>query len=186
MNRSTQARMRLMALVAALPLLIVSCQSADPTPAVPGPTPEPAEPAPVPADPDPTPVATDPTPVAVAPAPAATSSDDASTLDGVYTTAQAERGAGVFADICSECHKTEEWSDDAFRNRWSSESVFGFWYYIYEQMPNGAPPYSLTREQVTDVLTYILELNGLPAGPAELGTDDDSIDKYWLRWAPQS
>ena len=52
-------------------------------------------------------------------------------------------------------------------------------------LPNGAPPYSLTREQVTDVLTYILQLNGLPAGNGELGTDDDSIDQYWLRWATQ-
>jgi mono/diheme cytochrome c family protein len=174
-----------MALVTALPLALMSCQSGDPAPASPGPAPERADPAPVAADPGPAPVATDPTPVAVAPAPAVTNSADASTLDGVYTPAQAARGAQVFDNVCSECHKTEEWADDGFRSRWQDESVFGFWYYIYEQMPNGAPPYTLTRVQVTDVLTYILELNGLPVGPAELGTDDDSIDKFWLRWAPQ-
>ena len=44
-----------------------------------------------------------------------------------------------------------------------------FWYYIFEQMPEGEPPYTLSREQVTDVVTYILQLNALPEGTAELG-----------------
>ncbi len=44
-------------------------------------------------------------------------------------------------------------------------------------------PWSLTRQQVTDVLTYILQLNGLPAGDVELGTDDDTIDDYWIAWS---
>lgn len=107
--------------------------------------------------------------------------DDASTLDGVYTTAQAQRGARVFEGICSECHESTDWQEESFLERWNDESVYRFWYYIYERMPHG-DPYTLTREQVTDVLTYILSLNGLPAGEAELGTDDDSLDDYWLRW----
>lgn len=104
------------------------------------------------------------------------------TLEGIYTPAQAARGRQVFENICSECHKTEEWQDDGFRARWNGESVYRFWFYIYEQMPNGSPPYSLPRDQVSDVLTYILELNGLPPGDAELGSDDDSIDQHWLYW----
>ena len=123
------------------------------------------------------PAAVDP-PVSVANEPTA----EPSTLDGVYTVAQAERGLRVFENICSDCHNTEDWQDNGFLARWEGESVFRFWYYIYEQMPEGEPPYSLPREQVTDVLTYILQLNGLPAGAAELGSDDDSIDDHWLHW----
>lgn len=171
-----------------LPIVtVLACQSGGPSPAPAEPSPAAEPPAalegsePERAEASPTPT---PTPPAAAPAASALSDDEASTLDGVYTATQAARGAQVFEAICSECHKTEEWADQGFRDRWQDESVFRFWYYIYEQMPNGAPPYSLTREQVTDVLTYILELNGLPAGTAELGTDDDSIDKYWLRWMP--
>ena len=59
--------------------------------------------------------------------------------------------------------------------------MFRLWYWIYERMPHGNPG-SLTREQVTDALTYIFQLNGLPAGGMELGTDDDSIDDYWIIW----
>ncbi len=119
---------------------------------------------------------------APSPDPEPAASAEPSTLDGIYTVAQAERGAEVFADVCAECHEPEEWQDELFLARWEGESVYRFWTYIYERMPNGAPPYSLPREQVSDVLTYILQLNGLPAGGMELGSDDDSIDDHWLRW----
>jgi mono/diheme cytochrome c family protein len=104
------------------------------------------------------------------------------TLAGVYTDAQAQRGRQVFENICSTCHNTEEWQDELFLARWEGESVYRFWFFIYERMPDDAPPYSLPREQVSDVLTYILQLNGLPSGDTELGSDDDSIDPYWLHW----
>ncbi len=160
MSRSTTVPKLLVSLAG---LAVVACQGGDPPPAASLPVPQTA-------------------PVTVA---TTVHADDASTLDGVYTRAQAQRGAAVFEGICSECHETVDWADDAFRARWKDESVFRFWYYIYEQMPDGEPPYTLTREQVTDVLTYILQLNELPVGESELGTDDDSIDKFWLRWAPQ-
>ena len=125
-----------------------------------------------------------------APAPAASPTRSAltvelrepNTLDGVYTDVQAQRGRLVFENICSTCHNAEEWQDAPFLARWEGESVYRFWYFIYERMPDDAPPYSLPREQVSDVLTYILQLNGLPSGDAELGSDDDSIDPYWLHW----
>ena len=120
---------------------------------------------------------------AVEPAPA-DDNEEASTLDGVYTVAQAQRGLGVFDDVCSECHEAVDWQDEGFLERWDNESVYRFWYYIYERMPHG-DPFTLSREQVTDVLTYILQLNGLPPGDQELGTDDDSIDDYWLIWSPE-
>ena len=102
-------------------------------------------------------------------------------MDGVYTVAQAERGLQVFNRICAECHLAEDWTQEAFLGRWEELSVFRLWYWIYERMPHGNPG-SLTREQVTDALTYIFQLNGLPPGNAELGTDDDSIDDYWIIW----
>ena len=168
--------------IAFLALLLASaCQTAAPSPpaaaAPPEPAPEPAaEPAAAPA-PAPEPA---PSPAA-APAPR-DDDDEPSTLDGIYTPAQAERGAQVFAGICSDCHETIEWQDPAFRARWDGESVYRFWHYIFEQMPDGEPPYSLPRQNVSDVVAYIFQLNGLPAGAAELGTDDDDIDDHWLRW----
>ena len=104
------------------------------------------------------------------------------TLEGIYTAAQAQRGRRVFEDTCSTCHSTEEWQDELFLARWDGESVYRFWFFMYERMPDDAPPYSLPREQVSDVLTYILQLNGLPSGDGELGSDDDSTGQHWLYW----
>jgi len=107
--------------------------------------------------------------------------DEPNTTDGIYTAQQAERGIGVYNRICSECHAPEDWTDPAFLERWEEASVFRLWYWIYERMPHGNPG-SLTRAQVTDALTYIFQLNGLPPGPTELADDDDTIDDYWIIW----
>ncbi len=123
-----------------------------------------------------------PTPV-LDPGPMAEETADPTTADGIYTVAQAERGAALFRSTCSECHDVEDWTDNAFRSRWEDESVFQLWYYINDRMPYDNP-WSLTRQQVTDVITYILQLNDLPSGEAELATDDDSIDDYWIAWSP--
>ena len=125
---------------------------------------------------------------AVAPVPVAAARspvpriEEPNTLHGVYTAEQAERGRQVFGRICSECHETSDWTDPAFLERWEEASIFRLWHWIYERMPHGNPG-SLSREQVTDALTYIFQLNGLPPGPSELGTDDDSLDDYWIFWS---
>jgi len=124
---------------------------------------------------------------AAAPAPAAqpaaaSGNDEASTADGIFTVAQAERGHELFEASCSECHDTADWIEPGFRGRWENQSVFQLWYYINDRMPYDNP-WSLTRQQVTDVLSYILQLNDLPAGNTELATDDDSIDDFWIVWS---
>ena len=125
---------------------------------------------------------------APSPAPGATSEAGAAelrqpnTLEGIYTEAQAQRGRQIYEEICSECHQTEEWQEDLFRARWNGESVYRFWTYIYERMPNGSPPYSLPRETVSDAVAYILQLNGVPAGPDEFGSDEESVAEHWLYW----
>ncbi len=153
--------------LAAMALLLVACQSGSPPGAG-------ASEAPAPVD--------SPTPSGATVEPR-----EPSTLDGIYTAAQAQRGRRVFETTCSACHTTEDWQDELFLARWEGESVYRFWFFIYERMPDDAPPYSLPREQVSDVLTYILQLNGLPSGDGELGSDDDSIDQHWLHWGnPES
>lgn len=121
------------------------------------------------------------TPAPAQPAPAVEASADPTTADGIFTMAQADRGEELFQNVCSECHDAEDWTDAGFKGRWEDESVFQLWYYINDRMPYD-DPWSLSRQQVTDVLTYILELNDLPAGDTELGVDDDTIDDYWIAW----
>ena len=113
--------------------------------------------------------------------PSADSAAEPTTADGIFTLAQAERGVDLFQSTCAECHDTADWIETGFKGRWEGQSVFQLWYYINDRMPYD-DPWSLSRQQVTDVLTYILQLNGLPAGASELATDDDSIDDYWIAW----
>lgn len=174
-------------------LLALGCQSAAPEAEVPVPTPaaEVEEPAPVdtapPAEEAPEPAATevefaDPMPPSAEEAAELASDLTPAITDGIYTVDQARRGAGVMAELCADCHGVEDWSGDAFRRRWNEESVYRMFAYIHENMPEAAPPFSLPREQVTDVLTYIFYLNGVPAGDTELGSDDDSLDDHWIVW----
>lgn len=110
--------------------------------------------------------------------------DEPNTTHGIYTVEQADRGHAVYGAICSECHALDDWTAPAFLDRWEEASVFRLWYWIYERMPHGRPG-SLTRQQVTDALAYILRLNGLPPGETELATDDDTLDDYWIIWKVQ-
>lgn len=110
--------------------------------------------------------------------------EDPTTADGIFTMAQADRGEALFDATCSECHDAADWTETGFKGRWEDQSVYQLWYYVNERMPYD-DPWSLSRQETTDVLTFIFELNGLPAGDEELATDDDSIDDYWIAWSPR-
>lgn len=106
---------------------------------------------------------------------------DLTTGDGIYTLEQAARGAELVKTTCSECHDPEDWRERGFLGRWAGESTYQLWYYINDRMPY-RNPWSLTRQQVTDALTYILYVNELPHGDQEMGTTEDDIDDYWIVW----
>jgi mono/diheme cytochrome c family protein len=104
-----------------------------------------------------------------------------STLDGVYTVEQAERGKVVFWGSCNRCHSTSEWSHPAFLGRRAGRSVGDFFNLIYEKMPPSAP---LPEEEYAEVIAYMLQLNGLPPGEEELGTDDAELQTIVIEVKP--
>ena len=97
------------------------------------------------------------------------------TLDGVYTEEQAERGAEVVEQICRECHEDEEFVG-AFIRSWAGASVAALYDDIYSLMPEDQPG-SLPPQQYADVIAYILQLNGLPPGDVELTTAREALEK---------
>lgn len=104
-----------------------------------------------------------------------------STSEGVYTEAQASRGEQVHLEMCSSCHFPEdEWTGDAFLGDWIDRTARDLFHDIRETMPEDYPA-SLSRQQYADVLAYILKLNGMPAGAAELKTDDESLGRILIR-----
>ena len=103
-----------------------------------------------------------------------------STLDGVYTEAQAARGLKIYSQTCSTCHGPALAGDDAatpltggqFSSGWSGSSVGELAERIRTSMPANNPG-SLSRQQTADVLAYVLSFNKYPVGNAELPPQTD-------------
>ena len=93
-----------------------------------------------------------------------------STLAGVYSAAQSARGKDLFTETCLECHTTADHSGQSFQNSWIGRMLSELIQYLREKMPKSNPG-SLTPEQYSEVTAFILSLNGLPAGEADLPTD---------------
>jgi quinoprotein glucose dehydrogenase len=97
------------------------------------------------------------------------------TWDGVYTAAQAERGAALYQQECTTCHGPQLGGIDAapalvgggFASNWNGILLSAMVERIRVSMPQSSPG-KLSRKQVADVLAYILKANGFPAGEMEL------------------
>ncbi|HEY7233256.1 MAG TPA: cytochrome c [Gemmatimonadaceae bacterium] len=91
------------------------------------------------------------------------------TQAGVYTAEQAARGQDVYAGMCRSCHTAESHTGAAFQ-KWDGRSLSELFGYMSTRMPKNEPG-SLAPEEYADVLAYLLKLNQMPAGTAELPTD---------------
>lgn len=89
-----------------------------------------------------------------------------STRDGVYSARQARRGEQVFQETCAACHLPEYFTSTMMPS-WAGAPVSMLFSVISTTMPEDRPG-SLASAQYADVLAYIFELNGLPAGGREL------------------
>jgi mono/diheme cytochrome c family protein len=97
---------------------------------------------------------------------------------GVYTTAQAERGKTAFLASCQRCHNADLSGDrgpalkgERFMTTWGGGSVGRLFEKIRDTMPTFA---TSTIDEATklDIVTFILQTNGFPTGGAELKPDD--------------
>ena len=103
-----------------------------------------------------------------------------SVWDGVYTLAQAKRGA-LKSGLCTSCHgdsflggSAPELAGDAFLSRWEGRSVADLFDLIRLTMPDDDPG-ALAREQYADLIAYILAVNKFPEGRTEIGTAVDPL-----------
>ena len=127
---------------------LAACASSGSPEATPAPAPAPAAPA--------------------ATAPAAPAAGGA--LQGIYSLAQANRGRDQFRSMCAECHTSSEFGDAAFKAKWARRSVGDLFEFIHTNMPDSAPGI-LTEQQAVDLTAYILQLNGIEPGSAQLPPD---------------
>jgi mono/diheme cytochrome c family protein len=97
-----------------------------------------------------------------------------STTDGVYTAAQAKSGGDLYTMLCQSCHAAISHTGEPFRNKWVGRTLGDLFAYIREEMPKTEPG-SLSEEEYTLVLAYILRMNGMPAGRRALDPNDGTM-----------
>lgn len=90
--------------------------------------------------------------------------------DGVYTAAQADRGMSVAQASCLGCHSPNEWATPMFLTVWSGRPVGDLYENLRMTMPYDAPG-RLSREEYSELVSYMLRLNNAPAGDADLPSD---------------
>jgi S-disulfanyl-L-cysteine oxidoreductase SoxD len=116
----------------------------------------------------------------------------ASVLDGIYTTAQADRGKEVFTMSCAGCHgdKLEggasgpTLSGPDFTSGYKDGSAGALLNKISQDMPSNAPG-SLEAQQYADVFAYVLSVNKYPAGQTEAPKDPAALKTVKMA-APKS
>jgi mono/diheme cytochrome c family protein len=96
------------------------------------------------------------------------------TADGVYTAAQAKSGGDLYTMLCQSCHAAISHTGEPFRNKWVGRTLGDLFTYIREEMPKTEPG-SLSDEEYTLVLAYILRMNGMPAGRRALDPNDTAM-----------
>jgi|SRR5690349_5306265 mono/diheme cytochrome c family protein len=98
-----------------------------------------------------------------------------SVWDGVYTEEQAKRGETVYQKECAACHGAQLTGGESappltggvFQANWNGLTLGDLFDRIRKTMPLSKPN-SLPRQQVADVLAFMLSNNKFPTGKTEL------------------
>jgi len=101
---------------------------------------------------------------------------------GVYTAAQATRGASLYTNTCAECHgddlegieRAPALAGGTFAQRWDGATLKKLFERM-EEMPPDDPAARLTAQKYADILAFLLSANRVPAGSVALTADKDAL-----------
>lgn len=103
-----------------------------------------------------------------------------SSLSGVYTNAQAERGRTLYLDRCNRCHGLRfgsggggapAFGGPTFNGDFEHYTLFDLANRIHTSMPRDQPG-TTSKVEAADLTAFILSQMQAPAGPRELPADD--------------
>ncbi|CAN7674800.1 PQQ-dependent sugar dehydrogenase [Devosia sp. LjRoot16] len=100
-----------------------------------------------------------------------------------FTAAQAARGKTAYDANCVSCHGPDLVSANYgpplagpyFDGKWVGQTVAALYTHVHDRMPPSRPG-ELGDETYADLVAYILSVNGLAAGDAELPTDVTKLE----------
>ena len=113
----------------------------------------------------------------------ASSAQGVTTAQGAYTEAQAIRGFDLFVANCAPCHGPEMDGDGFFvpgiggldfRNYWRGRTAENIFQFLNDFMPFDQPG-ELDAQTYVDVIAYIMQFSGYPAGENELPLDREGL-----------
>jgi quinoprotein glucose dehydrogenase len=117
--------------------------------------------------------------------PSAQGSGQRKIWDGTYTREQAVRGKAGYEGVCARCHGvalTGGGADEgpslkgsSFLSHWHNDTLASLYTKIRDTMPRTTPG-TISDEVKIEILAYLLQQNGFPAGTAELTRDLPTLD----------
>lgn len=103
-----------------------------------------------------------------------------SVKEGVYTADQAKRGEALYKENCAACHGEDlagsgpmpALAGNDFVANW--KTVGDLFEKTHTSMPASAPG-SLSEQQTSDVIAFLLSKSNFPAGQTELAAKQDAL-----------
>lgn len=99
------------------------------------------------------------------------------TWDGVYTDAQAMRGAALYGGACAQCHGPALTGAEGppltgveFTSNWNALPLADLFERVRTAMPPDNPS-RLSAQEKVDVIAHVLAANRFPSGTIELTRD---------------
>lgn len=105
-----------------------------------------------------------------------------STRDGVYTAEQAKQGKALYQNQCATCHgmalegkgKNVPLVGNVFLDKWVDQSMADLFMKTNTTMP-ASDPGTMTPDETSQVLAYILSVNKFQSGQKPLPADPDGL-----------
>src|SRR5688500_11170967 len=110
-----------------------------------------------------------------------------SSNEGVYTADQATKGDAVYKEQCAACHGDNlegsgpmpPLAGKDFLTNWQGKTVGDLYEKTQTSMPATAPG-TLTPEQATNLMAYMLSVGKYPAGSEALSDKTDDLKKITI------
>jgi mono/diheme cytochrome c family protein len=110
------------------------------------------------------------------------------TWDSVYSSAQAGRGESAYVKACARCHgaslagadQSPPLAGSSFLGNWNGLPLSDLHTRIKSTMPSDSVGI-LDSRLVTDVMAFLLKVNGFPEGARELPLEIDSLKTILLQ-----